>query len=175
MKMSQFDQSSEACAVWQKLSRQANRDYALQDMQKAQALYEDAMAKAVGLLNHFQEKGLPLSAPSVFVVSCHNLADLLFTQEEPEKAVLFLRRACTELVRLASQSGLPLQARLACVEQLRPAVVALMERESGTLPELPETRMIVDRARTVALSVYQIAGYAVQTRLEDAPVTGRPS
>ncbi|MFT9114488.1 MAG: hypothetical protein ABF443_10365 [Acetobacter malorum] len=175
MKMSQFDQSSEACALWQKLSRQANRDYALQDMQKAQALYEDAMGKAVGLLNHFQEKGLPLSAPSVFVVSCHNLADLLFTQEEPEKAGLFLRSACTELVHLASQPGLPLQARLACVEQLRPAVVALMERESGTLPEQPETRMLVDRARTVALSVYQIAGYAVQTRLEDAPVTGRPS
>lgn len=173
--MSQFDQSSEACAVWQKLSRQANRDYALQDMQKAQALYEDAMTKAVALLNHFQEKGLPLSAPSVFVVSCHNLADLLFTQEEPEKAVLFLRHACTELVRLASQPGLLLQARLACVEQLRPAVVALMERENGTLPEQPESRMLVDRARTVALSVYQIAGYAVQTRLEDAPVTGRPS
>lgn len=173
--LKQLDQSSDSGLMWQQLTRQANQHYMLQDLGKAWVHYEKAMAEASDLLGHFQETGLPLSVPAAFVVSCHNLADLLFRQKENEKAHLFLHRACVELIRLAGLPGLPLRARLACVEQLQPAVVALMERVNPSLSVQQETQELVIRARTAALSVYQIAGYAVQTRLEDAPTTGRPS
>lgn len=174
-KMSHFHQSSEASATWQSLTREGNRDYARKKLRKAQAHYEEAMEEARSLLCQFQETGLPLSTPVMLVVSCHNLADLFFGQKEPEQAVLFLRHACVELTRLAGLPALPLQARLACVEQLRPAVVSLMEHGDRTVSEQQETQNLVLRARSAALSVYQIAGYAAQTRLEDAPVMGRPS
>ncbi|GBR23799.1 hypothetical protein AA0616_2597 [Komagataeibacter nataicola NRIC 0616] len=50
-----------------------------------------------------------------------------------------------------------------------------MEHENDSLPLSEETEALVTRARTVALNVYTIAGHVVQTRLEDAPATGRPS
>lgn len=172
--MSQFDQSFEGSSTWRQLTLQANRDYTLRDLKKARALYEGAMAEASELLLKFQETGLPLSTPAVFVVSCHNLAELLLMQKETAEAVRFLRCACLKLIHLARLPDLPLQARLACVEHLRPAVVVLMKHPEG-MSEQHETQMLVARARTVALSVYQIAGYALQSQLEDVSVRGRPS
>lgn len=174
VKMSQFDQSSEPSS-WQELTRQANRYYLLQDIEQARALYTHAMTKASELLDHFQEIGLPLSAPPIFVVSCHNLADLYFREEKPEQAAVFLHRACTELIRLAELPTLAIRARLACVEQLRPAIVALMEREGGALSQQQKTQMLVLHARTAALAVYRISGYAAQTSLENVPPIGTPS
>lgn len=175
VKMSQFDQSSDPSISWQELTRQANQDYLLHDHERARTLYAQAMTKASELLDHFQGTGLPLSLPTIFVVSCHNLSDLYFVEKKPDQAVLFLRRACTELIRLAELPSLPMRARLACVEQLRPAVVALMECEGGALSEQQETQMLVLNARTVALAVYRISGYAAQTSLEDVPPLGDPS
>lgn len=173
--MQQVSQPPHSEALWRMLTQQANAAYAQQHTLSAHAKYTEAMTKAEEMLQIFQETGAPLSAPLAFVISCHNLADCLETQKQTDQAAHFLRYACTKLTHLAQRPELPLQARLACVEHLRPAVNVLSEQSIPSLSHQQDIQNLIAQARTAALKVYQVASYAVQTRLEDAPVTERPS
>lgn len=156
--------------MWQEDTRQANHAFTLGHLKKAEQGYEASLTTATTLFDTFKVSGQNLSSPVILTISYLNCVDFFKNQGDLKKSLSFLKKACTALIQSSSLPTLPLEARLACVEQL-PSIVSLLTDYPDALFEPHHDRDdLITHARATALRVYQIAGYMPPTSPTSEPV-----
>ena len=147
---------------WKRLTERANTAYSQGEISLARGIYGDALAEGERLFNAVLEKPCHYSAPVIYNVSCHNLAELENGEGNHLEAEGLYRRAYERLLEAARSSSSPMAMRVACVQHLKQALAALAHhlrsrgRDDGVIDRA------VQEAYGTAFAVFRAARHAEQ-------------
>ncbi|WNJ92245.1 hypothetical protein [Bosea sp. 685] len=158
-----------ADAEWQRLTGAANDAFAAGDrLREALLLYRAAFAEAERLFHAAEIAPSDVPAPTIFVVSCQNLAEATRRSEGDEAARAWLRRAFDRLVATAESPRMPLNLRIDCMRDLKIAFLSLAEHNRDEAAFAPEKQGLIERGRSAVLSVTQLVEHFARAGCEKA-------
>lgn len=164
---------------WTRLTGAANDAFAGERLCEALSLYRDALAEAERLFRNAEIAGSSVPAATIYVISCHNLAEAARRTGQPDAAERWALQAFERLAAAAESPATPLSLRLDCMRDLKFAFLNLVEGRREDVAFRPETERLLARGRAVVSSVI-----GVVERLATLPagelslldnVRGRPS
>lgn len=147
-------------AHWKHLTGIANEAFVEGNLERAKTLYSAALDEAERLFNASIEHPVPVPASVIFNVSCHNLAEFFRHVGDSESCERMLLHAFNRLGETAKTPATRLKQRLACVEDLKRALIALVAHLKSRQADAGEIEGYIRRARAIALSVFHANEYA---------------
>lgn len=164
---------------WTRVTGAANDAFAGERLCEALGLYRDALAEAERLFRNAEIAGSSVPAATIYVISCHNLAEAARRIGEPDMAERWLLRAFERLAAAAESPAAALSLRLDCMRDLKLAFLNLVEGRREDVAFHPEMERLVARGRGVVACVMGVVERlatlpARELRLLDS-ATGRPS
>ena len=137
------------------------------------------LAEAERLFRNAEIAGSSIPAATIYVISCHNLAEAARRTGEPEAAERWLLRAFERLAAAAESPATAFSLRLDCMRDLKFAFLNLVEGRRDDVVFHPEMERLVARGRAVVACVMGVVERlatlpAGELRLLDG-ATGRPS
>lgn len=146
--------------TWRLLISDANSAYRRDNTARARALYDDALAEAQMLYEAAYWADVEAPVAVLYVISCHNRADLARIEGDMERASIEAVNAYDRLVATAEDPMAPLALRKGAVQNLG-KVLAYLAQLAKEAPEIGGTlEAQVNRARHAAFAVFKIAEHS---------------
>ncbi|MGQ3673320.1 hypothetical protein ACT6QG_13110 [Xanthobacter sp. TB0136] len=147
---------------WKALTEKANAAYAQGDRFSARLFYGEALLTAGGLfqsaLEGRHEGQVPVAM--IYVISCHNLAELELQCGNGPAARVHFCRACERLIEGAGNAHAPVAVRAGCMQHLKPALASLVSHyQSCGEPEGTVTDLL-NAARKAVMSAFHAVRHA---------------
>lgn len=159
-----------AQALWRRLTRQANASLQAGDVAAARRDYDAALAEAALLFGFAGRSAVVVPVAAIWVISCHNLAELARHMGNGDQAEIHYRAAFDRLLQSARDVSAPLGLRMDCASNLKQATIALtgfLQANGTPVPAIADT---ITRARIAVAGVSRRAA-----RMNDQPAGPRVS